>query len=82
MNHEWLACSETSGFVPLLQFFTIVFSSFSFLGFSTSVVILQEWDSEERKVLHIYPTKVGRVKRGTIPPQCHDFAQTEGYTAS
>jgi hypothetical protein len=66
----------------IIQFFTIVFSCFSFLGFSTSVVILQEWDSEERKVLHIYPTKVGRVKRGTIPPQCHDFAHNEGYTAS
>jgi hypothetical protein len=46
------------------------------------VVIQLEWDSEECEALHIYPTKVGQVKRGTIPPQCHDFAHAEGYTAS
>ena len=42
----------------------------------------REWDSEEGYLQHIYPTKVGMVKRSTIPPQCHDFARSEGYTAS
>ena len=40
----------------LLLFFFLIETS---VGFSTSVVILQEWDSEEYEVLHIYPTFVG-----------------------
>ncbi len=50
------------------------------IRFSMSVVMPQEWDSEEGYLRHIHPTKVSRTKPGRIPPQCHDISCAEHYT--